>query len=109
MWVQIQLSREACFYAGQKFILRSTNPLLTIGGGTIVDIVPDRPRRVTQAEQDRAHYFELSNPAVFEIAALAKKWMCAQDEFLTDDLSTASGLVWHRKLDALAVSKLGDW
>ena len=33
-WIQIHLPREACFYPGQRFILRSTNPMITIGGGT---------------------------------------------------------------------------
>jgi selenocysteine-specific elongation factor len=107
-WVQIHLPQEACFYPGQRFILRSTNPLLTVGGGTVVDIAPDRPRRVTDAEQQRDRYFEIFRPAVFETAALATKWMC-QPEFPDRDVLTASGLVWHRKMDELTLAKLGEW
>ena len=132
-WIQIHLPREACFHPGQRFILRSTNPLVTIGGGTIVDIDPDRPRRVTEAEQDRARYFEASRPAVFELGALSKKWMCTPQDLqaqaiqtsaglawhaynkavgagdAAQAIQTSAGLAWHSKLDALAASRLGDW
>jgi selenocysteine-specific elongation factor len=108
-WVQIHLPQEACFYPGQRFILRSTNPLITVGGGTVVDIAPDRPRRVTDAEQQRDRYFEILRPAVFETAALTTKWMKSQPEFRDPDLRTASGLVWHRKMDDVTSAKLGEW
>jgi selenocysteine-specific elongation factor len=56
-WCQVHLPSEACFYPGQRFVLRSTNPLTTVGGGTVMDIAPDRPRRVTEPEQHRERYF----------------------------------------------------
>jgi selenocysteine-specific elongation factor len=108
-WVQIHLPQEACFYPGQRFILRSTNPLSTVGGGTIVDIAPDRPRRVTEAEQCRDRYFDVSRPAVFEAAALARKWMWGQQEVSQGDLRTVAGLVWHHKMDDVTAGKLGEW
>ena len=108
MWMQIHLPQEACFYPGQRFILRSTNPLVTIGGGAVVDIAPDRPRRVTEPERSREQYFEISKPAVFELNALTKKWMCGRNELPTKDLRGASGLLWHSKLDALVATKLGE-
>jgi len=107
-WVQIQLPREACFFAGQRFILRSTNPLITIGGGTVVDIAPDRPRRVTEPERSPKRYFELSKPAVFELTGLTKKWMCGPKELPSTDIRQAFGLIWHSKLDTLVASKLGE-
>ena len=108
-WVQVHLPQEASFYPGQRFILRSTNPLITIGGGTIMDVAPDRPRRVTEAEQYRDRYFDVSRPAVFELAALAKKWMLRQDEPPSGNLRTASGLAWHPRMDDLTSSKLDEW
>ena len=108
IWAQIQLPDEACFYAGQRFILRSTNPLITIGGGTVVDIAPDRPRRVTEPERSPKKYFELSKPAVFELSALTKKWMCGPVELPSTDTRQASGLVWHSKLDTFVASRLGE-
>jgi selenocysteine-specific elongation factor len=108
-WAQIELPREACFYEGQRFILRSTNPLTTIGGGTIVDIAPDRPRRVTEAERDRARYLEVSAPAVFDRVALAKKWMRDPADLVTNEVRMTGELLWHRKLDALALARLNEW
>jgi selenocysteine-specific elongation factor len=107
-WVQIHLPREACFFPGQRFILRSTNPLITIGGGTIVDIAPDRPRRVTEAELHRERYFDISRATVFEADAITKKWMCGPHD-LPAGLRTASGLVWHRKMDDETSAKLEEW
>ena len=108
-WAQIHLPQEACFYPGQRFILRSTNPLITVAGGTVVDIAPDRSRRVTEAEQLRDRYFDISRPAVFEAAELARKWMWSQDEIPQGDLRTASGLVWHPKMDDLTSSRIAEW
>jgi selenocysteine-specific elongation factor len=108
-WIQIQLPREACFYPGQRFILRSTNPLVTIGGGIVIDIAPDRPRRITEAERNRECYFDLSEPAVFESARLMRKWMCGEHELPKPGVRTASGLCWHSKMDQLTFAKLADW
>jgi len=105
-WMQIQLPREACFHPRQRFILRSTNPLTTIGGGTVLDIAPDRPRRITEPELNRRRYFELSRPGVFETTALVKKWMCAESEISSENVQSASGLVWDRRLDTVAITKL---
>ena len=108
-WVQIHLPEEACFFPGQRFILRSTNPLITVGGGTIVDIAPDRPRKITEPEQHRERYFDMSRPAVFELAALARKWMWNKQEVVAGGVRTASGLVWHTRMDEAAEAKLSEW
>jgi selenocysteine-specific elongation factor len=108
-WVQIHLPREGCFFRGQRFILRSTNPLRTIGGGTIVDIAPDRPRRITEPERDRDHYLDLSRPNVFERVALAKKWMCADEDVKEREARSASGLIWHKKMDDVTGARVGEW
>jgi selenocysteine-specific elongation factor len=108
-WAQIHLPEESCFYSGQRFILRSTNPLVTVGGGTIVDIAPDRPRRVTEPEQHRDRYFELSRPGVFDVAALSRKWMSTPQEVATGGIRTASGLVWHSRMDELTAARLQEW
>ena len=108
-WAQIHLPEESCFYFGQRFILRSTNPLVTVGGGTIVDIAPDRPRRVMDPEQHRSRYFELSRPAVFDVAALARKWMSPPQEVATGDVRTASGLLWHSRMEEMTATRLQEW
>jgi selenocysteine-specific elongation factor len=107
-WCQIHLPDEACFYPGQRFILRSTNPLITIGGGTIIDIAPDRQRRVTEAELNRDRYFEVSRPTIYLAAALAKKWMCDVED-LPVNLRRKAGLLWHPRFDELASAKITEW
>jgi selenocysteine-specific elongation factor len=107
-WCQVHLPHEACFYPGQRFVLRSTNPLITIGGGTIVDIAPDRPRRVTESELHRDRYFEISKPTIFHAATLAKKWMCDVAE-LPANRRGRLGLLWHPRFDDMTSAKITEW
>ena len=107
-WAQVHLPSEACFYRGQRFILRSTNPLITVGGGTIVDIAPDRPRKVTEAEQHPERYFEIFHPTVFELAALARKWMWDKQDVPAGAVKTAPGLAWHSRLDDIVRANLAS-
>ena len=74
----------------------------------MVDIAPDRPRRVTEPERFPGLYFEMSKPEVFELAALTRKWMCMKDELPSADMRQATGLAWHGKVDALVTAKLGE-
>lgn len=85
-WAQIELPRAAPFFPSQRFILRSTNPLATVGGGEVLDVAPDRRRRVTPAEQTvyalRARgapaldgYLAGGAAPVLDVAALADRWM----------------------------------
>ena len=84
-WAQLELPREAVFFPGQRFILRGGNPVATVGGGEVLDLAPDRPRRVTSAERAaysrRAHgdgltvYVEAAGAPVLDLTALARRWM----------------------------------
>jgi len=84
-WAQIELPRAAPFFPGQRFILRSTSPLATVGGGEVLDVAPDRPRRVTAPERAAyarraqgapalAAYLAGGRPAV-DLGALGARWM----------------------------------
>jgi selenocysteine-specific elongation factor len=86
VWVQLELPRETHFFRGQRFILRSTNPLVTVGGGEVLDLAPDRPRRITPAERSAytlrgreepwlAAYLAGARTPVLSIATLARRWM----------------------------------
>jgi selenocysteine-specific elongation factor len=108
-WVQIHLPDEACFFRGQRFILRSTNPLTTIGGGTVEDIAPDRMRRITEAERNRSRYFELSPPNVYATQELGRKWMVPPESLQGPDLRTARDRIWHKKLEAVAREIILGW
>lgn len=108
-WVQIHLPEEACFFRGQRFILRSTNPLTTIGGGTVEDIAPDRMRRITEAERNRSRYFELSAPNVFAVPDLSRKWMVASESLRGPDLRISKDRIWHKKLELVARERILSW
>jgi selenocysteine-specific elongation factor len=118
IWAQVELPREMPFFAGQRFILRGTNPLATVGGGEVLDLVPDRPRRVTSAERDAYElrqrgeawleaYLAGAGTGPRRIPELARRWMVSAAELvrqaeanprlrLTPSSSRASGdrLVW---------------
>src|SRR4029434_10763103 len=58
--------------------------------------------------QHRERYFEISRPALFNAAALAKKWMCAPEQ-LPSSLKTKAVLVWHEKFDTVASAAIAEW
>jgi selenocysteine-specific elongation factor len=49
-WVQIVLSTPVALVKGDRFIIRQASPSLTLGGGAIVDPLPQRRHRRFQAE-----------------------------------------------------------
>lgn len=125
LWVQVQLPRETCFYPGQRFILRSTNPLATVGGGTIVDLYPDRARRITDGERrfyetgDLVAYVGTSPAAIFEASELETRWMRPEgslfEEARASDVLRVTparlgrrdvGLLWHRNLEQRALAEI---
>lgn len=85
-WAQLELREEAPFFPGQRFILRGTSPLATVGGGEVLDVAPGRPRRVLPAERaayslreggepSLAAYLAEAPAPVVELPALARRWM----------------------------------
>ena len=49
--VRIRLARPVVLSPGDRFILRQFSPVVTIGGGTVVDIAPPRIRNVERAQK----------------------------------------------------------
>ena len=43
-FAQLKLKQSALLLSGDRFIIRQSSPLVTIGGGTILDPIPRRPR-----------------------------------------------------------------
>jgi selenocysteine-specific elongation factor len=127
-WAQVELRREGCFYPGQRFILRNTSPRATVAGGEVLDLVPDRPRRVTPAELAAyagrparagvAAYLDAAPaPLLRDVPALARRWMVPQAQLHGEaadapDLCLGGGeppvLVWHRELESRACALLRD-
>jgi selenocysteine-specific elongation factor len=44
-WAQLRLERPTAAFPGDRFIIRQYSPVITIGGGTVVDNLPTRHRR----------------------------------------------------------------
>jgi selenocysteine-specific elongation factor len=125
VWAQVELLVDAPFFPGQRFILRNTNPLVTIGGGEVLDLAPDRPRRVTPTEQSAyalrergepwlAAYLAGTTAPVLELHTLARRWMIPDTDLLKQadgnpELRTSSGLVWRADRGAELLERLGDF
>lgn len=125
VWAQVELPADAPFFPGQRFILRNTNPLVTIGGGKVLDLAPDRPRRVTPAERAMyalrergawwlAAYLAGTSAPVLELHTLARRWMIADGDLLKQaegnpELRTSYGLVWRAERGAELLERLRDF
>ncbi|HEV2147340.1 MAG TPA: selenocysteine-specific translation elongation factor [Longimicrobiaceae bacterium] len=121
-WGQVELPREACFFPGQHFILRGTTPLATVGGGTVLDLSPDRPRRVTPAERTAYELRERGEPwlgaylaatgaPALDVSTLARRWMVPEGELRGQaesgpELRTAGSLVWRAEAGAELLERL---
>lgn len=92
-FLQLELPNTIPCYPGQRFILRSTNPRITVAGGEILDIVPDRQRFITSPEQrlyqdigsERpwlAEYLKRVTRGAIEVRAAAHRWMIPEVEIL---------------------------
>jgi selenocysteine-specific elongation factor len=44
-WAQLRLERSSAAFPGDRFIIRQYSPVITIGGGTVLDNLPQRHRR----------------------------------------------------------------
>lgn len=125
LWTQVQLPQETCFYPDERFVLRSTNPLATIGGGLVRDLEPDRLRRITDAELalyaggGLADYVRASG-GIFEVGDLETRWMrpagSVSAAIRNDAVLSATdarigkrevGLLWHEDLTRRALEHLG--
>jgi selenocysteine-specific elongation factor len=118
-WAQVELREPAPFFAGQRFILRATSPRGTVGGGEVLDIAPDRPRRVTSAERAAytggvAAYLEGGAAPVLELGALARRWMAPEPSLVRDAgatpaLRTAASLAWSAAWEDALLRRFHDF
>lgn len=133
LWAQVELPREMHFFPRQRFILRGTNPRVTVGGGEILDLAPDRPRRVTPAERSAYALRERGEPwlaaylagderGVLRTAALARRWMVPESELIrqavrSPELRAGSGgereeagsLVWRSAQGQALLTRLSEY
>jgi selenocysteine-specific elongation factor len=57
-FVQIRLEEPAFVLPGDRFIIRQYSPMLTIGGGDILDAAPEKHRRSDKTVLDRLRIFK---------------------------------------------------
>lgn len=133
LWAQVELPREMDFFPRQRFILRGTNPRVTVGGGEVLDLSPDRPRRVTPAERSAYSLRERGEPwfaaylaggdrGVYRTTALARRWMVRESELIREALESpelavgpegareeAGSLVWRSADGQALLTRLRDY
>ncbi|HYR89748.1 MAG TPA: selenocysteine-specific translation elongation factor [Terriglobia bacterium] len=56
--VQIRLEQQAFALPGDRFIIRQYSPMITIGGGRILDAFPEKHRRTDKAVLERLRIFK---------------------------------------------------
>ena len=126
VWAQVELPGEFAFFAGQRFILRGTGPLATVGGGEVLDLAPDRPRRVTPAERAAyvrqvrgeaavAAYVDAAAAArVLDLGQLARRWLRPETAIRREAeaspglrvTSAPARLLWRAELEGEVLARL---
>lgn len=69
-WVQLRLEEPAVARAGDHLVLRSYSPVITVGGGIVVEPDPPKRRRVDAAEASAMASLARGEPAASVTAAL---------------------------------------
>ena len=70
-FVQCRLDRPLIAQRGDRFIIRSYSPVVTIGGGVVLDERPPRHKRFRQGVLDRLRELEKGDPLPFVLQKLA--------------------------------------
>ena len=70
-FAQIRLERPTFALPGDRFIIRQYSPMLTLGGGEILDAHPPRHRRLDPAVPQQLHAFKNASP-IERIATLVE-------------------------------------
>jgi len=101
--VQLRLERSYAVAPGDRFIVRQYSPMITIGGGVVIDPLPRKHRRSDDETVTRLEILESADPAeqlVAWVAAAGPRGMSG-DELLAK-LVLPSSSVEHLATDAIA-------
>ena len=105
-FVQIRLEEPTFALPGDRFIVRQYSPMITIGGGEVLDAMPDKHRRTDRSVVERLRI--LKDGAVDEriIQIVERAGRATMD---ISQLAAASGLAPARLREQVhALSKKGD-
>jgi len=61
-YVQLRMEKAVVADIRDRFVVRTYSPLVTIGGGIILDIQPKRHKRFSEKELERIKIFETNDP-----------------------------------------------
>jgi selenocysteine-specific elongation factor len=107
-WIQLRLEEPVVARAGDRLVLRSYSPLVTVGGGTVAEAVPPKRRRL-----DPAHRTALAtltgapdSERIHAVLALAS-WRGARVESLSQlaGVSPAAAALPTQGSDGILVSR----
>ena len=114
-FAQLRLERPACCVSGDRFVLRRYSPMTTIGGGVVLDTMPDKHRGRADGERlrrlrglegsgrlDAVRLFAGAAPAGTPLSTLARRAGCSIDEVREkmDDILSAGNLLMAGDGDA---------
>ena len=60
---RFRLEAPVCALPGDRYVIRSYSPIVTIGGGTVLDVAPPRFKRKSSALADHLRVLETGSPA----------------------------------------------
>jgi selenocysteine-specific elongation factor len=60
---RFRLEAPVCALPGDRYVIRSYSPIVTIGGGTVLDVAPPRFKRKSGALADHLRVLETASPA----------------------------------------------
>ena len=72
-YIQLRLEKPVVADAEDRFVLRSYSPVITIGGGRILDVHPRRHKRFSENVLDRLKNLEKGDPAILAEQFFLKK------------------------------------
>jgi len=98
-FVQIRLEEPAFALPGDRFIIRQYSPMLTIGGGQILDAAPEKHRRSDKTVHDRLRIFKEGSADEQLMAIINDSGLKTVD---LAELSARRGVVPARARDRIA-------
>lgn len=111
-WAQLRLARPIVAARGDRFILRSPSPSMTLGGGVVVEPVARRHRREDAVVVARLETLARGEPAEVALAALGGVESTSRAARLAgwsaEELVSATGLPAEDMAEALAELAAGE-
>jgi len=100
-WVQLYLERPIAAAAGDRFVLRSPSPPMTVAGGTFLDVAPRKHARHDSAVRD-----SLARRAAGDVL---QQELCKYPRGVTVQALLKATVAPDADVEKLKARRLGDW